>query len=172
MLSQFLSEESLIKHKEYLMNQKLKYSVLEKSTEALRGLSLGEVYRLRINKEEKKEAISLLADIKAHELYFSSFGRKYSDSKRIRECYGSIPSFLYRIISDAADYKYGFIFIYNERGKIKYCMSEHIESLLLSFEPILAVDLAEHSYFLDYGFYKDEYLKNALSHLDLSKCDA
>ena len=39
------------------------------------------------------------------------------------------------------------------------------------FEPILAVDICEHVYFLDYGFDKERFLCRFLPYLSLSKID-
>ena len=36
-------------------------------------------------------------------------------------------------------------------------------------KPLVAIDLAEHAYFGDYGFCREEYIKAAILHLDLSK---
>ena len=59
----------------------------------------------------------------------------------------------------------GFIYIYiNKIGKIE--ISSDAEEVFINFNPILALDMYEHSYFLDYGFKKDKYIRAALSYFD------
>ena len=167
----FLSEESELLHREYVAKEKLRYSVFLKSYNISPEVDFHDILKRKLPREDKEEIITLLSDIRSHDLFFSSFGERYSDSKKIRAEYGSVPNFFYSILCDSKKNKYGFLYILKDFGKINYCFSESGKSVFLNRKPILSVDLSEHAYFMDYRFEREEYLKNALSYLKLSKCD-
>ena len=64
----------------------------------------------------------------------------------------------------------GFLILYIDRyGKIQSYAGLNYVEVLTRYTPLLAVDLFEHSYFIDYGFEKEKYLSSALSNLNLSR---
>lgn len=165
----FISEYALNLHKEYLRNKKLKYSVLEKSIPAIKGCSAYEISKLRI--KGKKEIISLYIDIFCHELYFNSFGMKNQKSLLAENLYGTSASFSYYLYEECKNNAGGFIIIcVDGHGKIKL-VSERELFVNKTHVPMLCIDLAEHSYFTDYGFNLEKYLYNSLPYLNLSKLD-
>lgn len=167
----FLSEESVLRHKEYLRGLKLKYSVLEKSYPEIRGLELGEIYRARIDGGTREECLSLFTKIMMHDLYFNSFCDELHNSMPVRESFGSEANFLYEIELEISQHEAaGFLLIFFDRKKrLKFKILEGFSEILLSSAPVLALDLYEHAYFSDYGFDRKRYVKSALSHLNLNK---
>lgn len=163
-----ISEEALKMHGEYLRELRLKYSVLEKSYPELSGKSLFDISKARVRGRE--EAILLKSEIMLHELYFSSFGEGCRPSGVVRRCYGSEANFLYEMFLCAKECKDGFAVIYLRNGKLLFTAGE-CDLLLKIANPILAVDLCEHAYFLDYGFDKNSYLRKLLPYLNISKAD-
>ncbi|MBQ8303036.1 MAG: hypothetical protein IJX97_05810 [Clostridia bacterium] len=162
----FLSEDNIKKHLEHLHTMKLKYSILEKSIPDLAGKEIVNILQMRIGAEEKKEAIELLTYIKSHEKFFSSF----TDSSRPFKCDSvSCEKLAYEIFTEAKEKEYGFIHIYKDRGRIKTCFSKENYGLFYRINPILTLDLYEHTYFSDYGFNKNAFLRGAITHLDFNK---
>ena len=169
-MTEFLSEENLLLHKERIREQRLKYSILEKSIDGIKGKSAAELLRMRLSRRDYNDIFALLPEIELHEVYFSSFSdKKNSSSLAVRSRYGSEGALLNELYRLGMALDHGFLVV-NRRG-------ERIESLALNDyaaaftlgSPILAIDVCEHAYFLDYGFDKPTYLVNALSFLDLSK---
>ena len=167
----FLSEETVLRHKNYLADLRLKYSVLEKSYPEILGLDIKEIDSLRLPSQVKREAISKKSEIILHELYFNSFSDKFYLSAAVKACYGSEANFLYEIESELMkSCSYGFLLIYADiRKRLKFVFGDELSDILLKNEPILAIDLWEHAYFSDYAFDRKRYVKGALLHLNLSK---
>ena len=164
----FLSEDNIQRHLDYLNTLKLRFSILEKSFPLLFQADFSAIYRLKIDKQIKNEAIDLLKNIRSHELFFDSFSETHKRNEKIKEQFISRDSLLYEIEKVAKDTEIGFVYIFiNKTGKID--ISHSNDSAFVIFKPILAVDVSEHSYFLDYGYKKDKYLRGALSYLDTEK---
>lgn len=143
-IEHFLSEENLRLHKEYLEALQLKKTIT---------LS-------------KKEKSFIQSEIRAHTLYFLSFRKEHIPCPRIKDGYGSENRFCFILSEYVKDMRSGFLYIYPmaHRPFVGYGTEEkHLNRALL------AIDLWEHAYFLDYGFDFSSYLTAALSHLDFSR---
>ena len=158
-INKFLSEENIGLHKEYLENLKLKYSILEKSDGKIKGLELSELYKARLSRDIKSEAISLMEKIKLHEVYFSSFSEEFYNNDGIKREFGSADNFAYNLLEISKKTDEDFVVVYSDRGKIKISPFKSLQRLQ---NPYIAIDLYEHAYFLDYKFNKEEYLRNAV----------
>ena len=167
MPTEFLSEENIALHKEYVRRQRLKYSILESSLPALRGTDVLGISRLCLSKRDREDAISLLSDVTLHDVFFSSFAKeKYSRSERISRLFGSEAAFLNSLFGLCKKSDHGFLTVdKNARAKV---VAEPRDAFI-NGSPMLAIDLFEHAYFLDYGFDRERYLVLCLSYLDLSK---
>jgi len=166
----FLSQDTQLKHREFLNQRRLQYSVLEKSYRSLAGCSLREIEGKRLPRDAKREAFSLKAEILLHELYFDSFSDKFTPSEAVKRFFGSEASFLYEIESSLRETRaVGFLLVYSDGGKLKFSHIYDDFDILADAKPLLAVDLWEHAYFSDYGFDRARYIKNALLHLDFNK---
>ena len=165
----FLSERNIEMHKAYLNELMLKYRIFEKSYSELIGKDLNEIYRLNIQREEKRLAAKLFAEISAHKIYFSSFGERNTSSDRVKSEFGSVAQFLYEITEKCKGQSSGFLLIYDNGNNLEtYCGDEY-EHVLRRKKVALALDLCEHAYFYDYGFGKEEYVRNAVTHFNLNK---
>jgi len=168
----FLDEDSIRIHKEYVENLGLRYSILEKSIEEIKGKKVRELLKMRLSERDRQDVLDLLPEIVLHKLYFSSFSEKEQEtSVNVRSQYGSEAAFLNALYKEGINLRDGFLVIYKNRGKIEYAASSDYKVLFVKAEPIIALDLCEHAYFLDYGFRKKDYLFNSLSHLRLSLLD-
>lgn len=167
----FLSEENVVKHREYLKELKLLYSVLEKSYPSLLNKEICDIERLRLPGEIKKEALMRKNEITLHELFFDSFSNKKVRCNYVSDCYGSEASFLYEIERAAfCERGIGFLVVgINEKSKPDFYFCEDRELFSLKFRPVLAIDMWEHAYISDYGFDRKKYIKSALFHLNLDK---
>ena len=168
----FISESAYSEHKEYVNNQKLLFSILKKIEPALSELSLSGIESLRrIDINIRAEAISYFSEIRAHELYFSSFCGGIGRSSRVREQYGSEDSFLYGILKKSLAFGQGFCYVGMDRGRIFWDCTENPYKMLWGGEPMLVIDLCEHAYFRDFGHKREEYLRSALRFLDISRLE-
>ncbi len=167
----FLSENSVLKHKDYLRQLKLRYSVLEKSFPNLTACPLKEFAAKKLPYEIKSEAIKKRCEIELHELYFESFADKFYPSAVVKDMFGSEANFLYQIEAELMEnYSSGFLLVFvNSRNKLSFQFGNELSDVFLKHTPLLAVDLWEHAYFDDYGFDRKRYLKSALSCLNFGK---
>ena len=167
----FLSRENVLRHKEYLKELKLKYSVLEKSYPELSGLSFREIAKARVSLDKRLECLELKSKIILHELYFDSFCESFRPSPYVKELFGSEATFLYEIEREVSkSEEYGFLVVFSDRkNKLKFELLDDYTELLLNSTPHLTIDLYEHAYFLDYGFSRKKYVKAALAQLNLNK---
>ncbi len=167
----FLSENAYRLHKEYLNTLMLRYSILVKSEAQLFELGISDIKKhRRIKADVKEEAIELLSEIGAHELYFSSFCAPGTRSDPIRTAYGSESSFLYSTLRGAIGFGEGYCFVVKSANGIFALNTKSPKEIYLNdrITPKLCIDLYEHAYFADYGFARKEYLTAALSHINLS----
>jgi superoxide dismutase len=130
---------------------------------------MSEIVRLNLGRDIKDEALSLLWNIKAHECFFNSFCHN-QQANQIGKL--SKEKFLYDLYTEALGRDYGFLFIFKDRhGNPRMNFSREYDGAFIKYEPALALDLYEHTYFLDYGFDKKRFLKNVVMYLDLSSLD-
>ena len=105
-----------------------------------------------------------------HELYFNSFSERGRGCELLPNGYSSVADFQYKLLCAAKDefhYADFLTVLGNLRtGDVRFT----VERDVMRYEkPLVAIDLAEHAYFGDYGFCLEEYIKAAILHLDLSK---
>ena len=167
----FLSADNVLRHKEFLKELKLKYSVLEKSYPEINDRTLSDIIRLHLGHNETKEILDLSSKILMHELYFNSFSEELCRSEAVRKYFGSEANFLYEIEREISSNEgQGFLLVFCDRkNQLSFKSLNDFSNILLSSIPLLSIDLYEHAYFLDYGFERKRYVKNALSHLNLNK---
>ena len=169
-LGEFLSDDNISLHHSYMKDKYLKYSILKKGREELNGVKLEEVHYLRIPRNEREMAHSLLSEVESHKCYFDSFEICGRRCENIRKCFGSEDAMLYEVLETAKHAEQDFVYIYSDGGRVKI-MSANPSTAFLRCRPILALDLCEHAYFIDYAFDKERYLRAALAHLNLEKLD-
>ena len=172
-MNRFLSEENINLHRDYVNVKRLKYSIIESSVPALRGAEIQDVYRMKIRERDKRDALDLLSEISAHDVFFSSFSQsQFPRSEMVRAEYGSEANFLNLLYKHAMKLPYGFVLVYLIGGRIKVLSTADFVSALRYELPLLAIDACEHSYFMDYGFDKERYLLSLLPYLDIAKLSA
>ena len=168
-LYSFLSEEGLSAHVAYYERLKLEYSILEVSEPSLRGVAFTDIPFLHIDRNLCSEAYEKRRRIDLHELYFSSFAEREARCDYIPPSFRSVAEMAYELFclaveSESAD----FLVVTGDRmtGRVDFTVQRRLFKRQL---PLLALDLCEHAYFGDYGFSREKYLKNAVSHLDFSR---
>ncbi len=168
----FLSKENINKHFEHLRQAKLKFSVLEKSFPEINGVYMNKLKSASIDRRVKNYAIWLLKYIKSHDLFFNSFSLARSRCDNIKKYYSSRERFIYEIFELAKSNDNGFVFAYIDRKRgPQISFSSDFAEPFTKYDPILALDIYEHTYFADYGFAKDKFLNNALSYLNVEMLD-
>ena len=168
-MNMFLSEDNIKRHLEHLRTYRLKLSILEKSLPELKGKTMTEIIRSSFSREIKDEALRLIWYIKAHECFFDSFSESPKRSEALIKHYSSREKLVYELYIEAMEREHGFLFVYMDRGVPKTSFMTSGDRAFLRFSPILALDLYEHTYFSDYGFAKDKFLRSALMYLDTGK---
>lgn len=165
----FLSKDNLIKHNEYLKRLRLEYAILEKSFSELKGLSSGRILKTNLERGTKLEAYEAKFEIELHESFFSSFSHKNCISRLPFLNNTSQAGFLYEIECEIKSREPLFLIIYKTKnGYLSYQLIKSYTDIPRA-EPQLSLDLCEHSYFSDYGFDKQRYIRCALSTLDFNK---
>ncbi len=166
---EFLSEENVVKHKDYLQNLKYKYAVFEKSIQGVTDKRVREAARLKLGARDKSALLPLLAEITLHDIYFSSFtDRRNTELPSAIGGKSRTAQLLYELFETAMKLRVGFVGIYKHKDSLSVYADDDVKMLICD-EPLLAIDASEHAYFIDYGFDKRQYLLNALSYLDLEK---
>ena len=162
----FLSERAIGLHKEYIERCRLKLSILGKSGYKVEQ-SYPELRRERLG-DARTEILTLSREIYLHEIYFDSFAEGSSARPIFKSRFGSLAGFLYRLEREAMASEGGFLLVSRLGEEIMISHSSGIGDRFRG-TPILALDLYEHAYFLDYGFEKQAYIRGALSRLNTAK---
>lgn len=172
-MNRFLSEENIALHKEYVRSKRLKYSIIESSLPHLAGKDVRDLYRMKLSVRDRQDAISLLSDVRLHEIFFSSFSRSdYPRSPAVQRQYGSEASFLNLLYKRCISQPYGFVLVYSSEHRIEIDAVSDFERAFRVGTPVLAIDTCEHAYFIDYGFDKERYLLSMLPYLDIARLTA
>ena len=165
----FLSKDNIKRHLEHLRTFKHRLSILEKSLPELKGKAANDIIRSRLEGDVKEEALRLIWYIKSHECFFDSFSECPGRSEAVIKAYSSREKFVYELYLEAMKRDFGFLHVYLDGAVPKYIFMSDFDRSFLKFQPLLVIDLCEHSYFSDYGFAKDKYVRSALMYLDTGK---
>ena len=168
-MERFLSEETICLHKGYLNDLRLRCSVMEKSFSEFKDRDASRIFKMR--HRYKDEMLSIKGEILCHELFFNSFGSTFQASDAVRDCYRTEASFLYEAFKVSSEARAGYTVISAEKGRVSIDLICDAKEIFKIKNPILCIDLFEHSYFADYGFDKDRYISNLLQYLELSAID-
>lgn len=172
-MNQFLSEENINLHREYIRQKRLKYSIIESSVRGLRGAEISDIYRIKMSDRDRADSIELLTEIKLHDVYFTSFSpTRYQRSERVAHAYGNEAAFLNELYRLCLSLRYGFVCVYLLGGRIFARGFDDYESAFRFGDPLLAIDVCEHVYFMDFGFDRERYLFSSLPYLDIAKLSA
>lgn len=173
-LRTFLGEESLIRHEDYLNTERSRHSIREKCFPKIKDCTYSQIYSMRgLSAGDRSEILDGLSSILFHELYFSSFTDEPRPSETVRNFYGSEDKFLYEAWLYGREHSDGFLYVFcDRRGVPRIAHTSEGRMPFLRVEPLLAIDLCEHAYFLDYGFQRSEYLRRALGFLNIASLDA
>ena len=165
----FLSKESISEHIEYMYKIKAEISIIEKSLPGICAKSFAEIMKSKIDFECKKELKEKYTDYLSHKLYFDSFALNDRPGPEIKRYYSSEDSFCYEMLEKSKSARGGFMYVTKEKRRgIRILHSSESKDMFLRCSPLLALDLEEHSYFRDYGFKRELYLRAAISRLNLS----
>jgi len=166
-MSFFLSEDNIKEHLEHLRYLRMKYSILLKSIPEIQGKDIGSLLRTAIDRKAREEAIELLWQIKSHELFFNSFAENPTWGEDVRKYNTSRERFLYDILMEVKDKSFGYLYVYKDKQKrLLTDYSDRFDGAFAKYEPLLCIDLYEHTYFLDYRFKKEKFLRNALAYFN------
>ena len=128
-----------------------------------------EIASLDISRDVKNEILPRFISIKSHETYFSSFASVPTPCPLLKKHFSSAASFRFDLLCAAREADCEFLFVFVERSRPVIRFSRDTRGAFLTREPVLALDLSEHAYFLDYRFNREEYLRRAIEHLDLQR---
>ena len=165
----FLTADNIRYHIDYYKLLKAKFSIYQKSIPELNDTNFKEIKNMGLNRQLAAEIRELFAEMKSHEIYFSSFTTQQTVNASILKHYSSKEAFLYDVLCCSVNSKSNFVYVGMFKNK-PVITDNAIESFDL-YDVKLAVDISEHAYFLDYRFDRERYIKNALTHLNLIKLD-
>ena len=175
-MTEFLSETALLRLREHLNGLRLRLSILQKSVNGIKIDNINDIMRQNIPRDIKREALDLLVRIQMEALFLDSFAPvRFQSSTAVLTLFGSTGALLNRIFAVAMDNPHGYVTVAGRRGKIEVEHYEYPHLPAANFfdwgASVLAVDICEHAYYLDYGFDKRAYLLAALPYLALSRLD-
>ena len=169
----FLSNNNILRHKEHLKTIRSKLSIIVKSCPEINNMNIDALERMRIDRDVKGEVIYLRKYIMAHELFFDSFSDSVGKCTKLKAAKCSKERFLYDILEKAKVSNNCFAFVYINKRQIPCIdISKDLAKPFSAYTPILALDLYEHTYFTDYGFDLEKYIKNALIYFNLNRVEA
>ena len=172
-MTEFLSEDAINLHKDYLRQLRLRYAILEDGIKGIKNKEYEEITRQKLNKVDKQDVLNELSDITLHKIFFNSFTKtEYQSCDLARIVFGSEAALLNSIYSVAISQAHGFVGVFLIGGRPMVFGDTNRVKLLAHGIPRLAIDVCEHAYFLDYGFDKPRYLLRALPYLDLNKLNS
>ena len=128
---------------------------------------------------DKKDGINLGEDIYTmavlswnHDFYWKSMapnGGVLSNEKFKKAMiadFGSIDAFNQKFLGEAMKIGVGWVWLVRDGAKLDVVRTEYHESpLLKNLVPLVACDVWEHAYYLDYQNRRDDYVKDWLAHL-------
>lgn len=164
----FVSERALSLHKGFLNSLRLRCSAIEKSSPKCIGKSLYEISRLSF--KNKEDIMKLRCEIMAHEIFFSSFGEMYQSSVVVKNTYRTEANFLYELLEFSKKCECEYVGVYLDKKSL-FFREGNARELFSRGNPVIIIDICEHAYFLDYGFEKEDYLRNLIPYLNLRKLD-
>jgi superoxide dismutase, Fe-Mn family len=86
--------------------------------------------------------------------------------KMIVASYGSFNAFKKAILDESMKLGVGWVWIVQDGDKIKAYRSEYLDTpLLKGYRPLLAIDVWEHAYYLDYQNDRQKYVEAVLNNL-------
>lgn len=166
----FLTKESISAHIEYMRELGYKHSIWKKSLPSIIGKSPGEISRMNIKREHKKEILDNFIEYLSHKTYFSSFAKNDKPIPNIKAFYSSENALCYEVLEKARAARGDFLYIFSRKGKKPEIVdSDEAPFAYMKETPSLALDIREHAYFQDYGYARDEYLRRAVARLDISR---
>ena len=114
-----------------------------------------------------------------HELYFSSLTPNYREpagrlKKKIEESFGSVPEMLKKLAEAAMSIKgSGWVWLAeNQKGKLEILTTPNQETIDFDkYNPILAIDVWEHSYYLDRQNRRSDYIEEVMNILNWTNAE-
>lgn len=163
----FFSEVAVGEHVAYRRYLAARLSALKKSFPGRGSLDTREILAARLHGAER-EMLPVAREILLHDIFFSSFSEKQGKMPPALRRYSSDAAFRYALLERARGTRDGFLCIFpDRRGDARFEIVSPPDFCMTAI-PRLALDLAEHAYFYDFGFDREKYLSAAVALLDLS----
>lgn len=130
------------------------------------------------NIKDRGEILYNLGGVLNHELYFKNMSDKKNNlpvdeiKKAIINQYGSFDEFKKEFIKTSKELVgsgYTFVVINSSKKLDIINLSNQDTPYMFDLVPIMALDLWEHAYYLDYQNRRDEYINNFFSIIDFEK---
>ncbi len=121
----------------------------------------------------KRDLTFTLAAVRNHELYFSLLGSGEMDCPRmlsdaVRIDFGSFDNFLSDLTRTALS-THGWVFTvldHHSNHLINITSAQNGQFPMWNATPIIAIDMADHAYYYDYGSHRAEYLNVMIKNLN------
>ncbi|HBJ18463.1 MAG TPA: hypothetical protein DDY70_01780 [Clostridiales bacterium] len=163
----FFSEIAVREHVAYRRHLAARLSALKKSFPGRESLDTREILTARLRGAER-EMLPLAGEILLHDIFFSSFSEKQGKAPTALRRYSSDAAFRYALFEKARGARDGFLCVFpDRRGDARFEIVAPPDFCMTAL-PRLALDLAEHAYFYDFGFDREKYFAAAILLLDLS----
>jgi Fe-Mn family superoxide dismutase len=92
--------------------------------------------------------------------------KKSKLTKAVVDAFGSVNTFKKKFTAKAMKIGIGWIWLFKTDKGIEIVRTDYTTSLLpSSYKPLLAMDVWEHAYYIDYGNFRQKYIENYLNYL-------
>lgn len=126
-----------------------------------------------VNSPEMKNAVTNATLLMNHNYYWESMkpkggikSEKESElTKEVIKTFDSVNKFKKIFITKAMAIGIGWMWLYKTDKELKILRTDYLKSAPANYQPLFAIDVWEHAYYLDYGSLRLGYLQNFLNHL-------
>ncbi len=166
----FISDEAetLIRERVHILS--LKASIIRKNDFQGKNITCLEMLRSPVGRCVRADILSVVPELILESTFLDSFsgerGKRLPEHVRGKITEAELSNMIFR---EALLRECGFVSICTVGNTVRICSEPDPLSHFRWGAPVLAIDVSEHAYFIDYGFDKREYLLRAIPYLDLEK---
>ena len=126
-----------------------------------------------------EDLLFYLGGVLNHDLYFKSISPKpempnINLMKQLKKDFGTYENFKNQLLNKSLKFKgSGYVFLVIDKKKLKIITLSNQESpYFYNMIPLLAIDLWEHAYYINYENRKEDYIKKIISFLNYQNANS
>ncbi len=173
-LKPYLSQRAVYHHyHDHHMGYYKKVKAFCQAHKEYEQLSLDKLISIKSNNPEIKNGVINATLLRNHNFYWQSMKpgggivseEKSKLTKKVIESFGSVVQFKKKFISKAMKIGIGWIWLFDIGNELKIARTDYITTPPSHYKPLIAIDVWEHAYYVDYGNFRQKYVENYLNHM-------